>query len=116
MLKLNYKRILDLRGIENQYGYLRRLGISQTLINNMLNDSTSRIEIKHLESFCKALHCTPNDIIEYVPNKTDSLSDDHPLKKLKPENHSVDGLKEKIDTMPISKLRKLKEIIDDDSF
>jgi hypothetical protein len=28
------------------------------------------------------LHCTPNDLIEWIPDKNEILSDNHPLKTL----------------------------------
>lgn len=71
-MRLNIKPIMDETGI-SRYELAKRIGVTYPTITSIYNGSSTSIKLEILESICKELNCTPNDII--VP-------DDPQLKRL----------------------------------
>mgnify|MGYP004465582249 CR=1 FL=1 len=72
MLKLKVKEILENQN-KTPYWLSKQTGISPNNIGKICNGETVNIRFDTLEKICKALNCTPNDIIE---------SDDPQMKRL----------------------------------
>ncbi|MDO4270918.1 MAG: helix-turn-helix transcriptional regulator [Eubacteriales bacterium] len=58
-----WKLLID-KGL-NKAELTRRLGISPSTMNRMSHDQYVAMEI--LDKICTELNCTPNDIIEHIP-------------------------------------------------
>lgn len=43
--------------------------IRPATISSMYHEETKRIDIKQIESLCKALHCEVGDLLEYIPDE-----------------------------------------------
>ena len=48
-----------------------RVGITMANISVLKNGKAKAIKISTLNSICKALHCQPGDILEYVEDEDD---------------------------------------------
>lgn len=72
MISLRVNEILKEKGL-TPYWLGKQTGISQNNILKICNGETSTIRFDTLEKICKALECTPNDVI---------TTDDHQLKRL----------------------------------
>ena len=48
-----------------------RVGITMANISVLKNGKAKAIKISTLNSICKALHCQPGDILEYVEDEED---------------------------------------------
>ena len=44
-------------------------GISPATISNMYHGDTKRIDIKQMDSLCKAFNCEISDLFEYIPDE-----------------------------------------------
>jgi len=110
MLIWNFKRVCKMRGIEKPYSFFVKLGISHTVASHMATNKTDKILLRHLETVCLALNCTPDDILEWVPaNK----SQDKPLTALhalKPDAKSEDAAA-LLHALPVSKLEELARVL-----
>lgn len=82
MIKLNVKQILEQQG-KTPYWLAKETGISNNNIANICNGDTKSIRLDTMEKICKALNCTPNDIIE---------SDDPQLKRLMTYSSMFDSI------------------------
>jgi DNA-binding Xre family transcriptional regulator len=81
MLKYNFKRIFNERGITKPVGYLHKHGFNNQTAARISSHRFKDIRAAQLEKVCLALHCTPNDIFEWIPDeKHKNLN--HPLTKL----------------------------------
>lgn len=72
MLKLKVKEVLENQN-KTPYWLSKQTGISPNNIGKICNGETINIRFDTLEKICKALDCTPNDII---------ISDDPQMKRL----------------------------------
>ena len=72
MGKISYKKLFAF--VKEKYGtetlYLRNNGFSPTLVNKLKNDKTVTTET--LVKLCDLLGCQLSDILEYIPDDTDS--------------------------------------------
>ena len=71
-MAVSYKRLLHLM-IEKDITsseLMRRANISANLISKIKNGQY--LALDKIESICVAMNCTPNDILEFIPNPSDS--------------------------------------------
>lgn len=62
-MKINIKYIMDEKNI-SRYELAKRIGVTYPTITSLYNGTSTSIKFDILESLCKELGCTPNDIIE----------------------------------------------------
>ena len=79
---LNIQKILDSQG-KTKYWLSKQTGIDNTSIGKICNGETKNIRLDTMEKICKALNCTPNDIIE---------TDDPQLKRLMTYSSMLDSI------------------------
>jgi len=107
MMQYNLKEILSARGVMNPYAYLLKAGIPAFTASQMITGKLKMIKLDHMELLCKALYCTPNDLLVWIPGDA-ALPDKHPLTKLKRSDH-LRQISEAIKTLPLDELKKLVE-------
>src|SRR5438034_8248005 len=110
MLIFNLQRVFALRGVNNPYTQLVKLGISRPTAWNLLNNSVNSIQGKHLEKICEYLNCTPDDIYEWRPGRDTQNVDDHPLKGLRREGKG-EQLRTIMSKIPLDKMAEVEEIL-----
>lgn len=106
MLKLSLRRLFSERGISQPSNYLMKLGIPRHTAHRILSGEHTHLHFRHVETLCKALVCTPNDLLEYIPGKEDALPEKHPLKSLKRQSDPFNWL-QKTGSIPLSELQQL---------
>lgn len=110
MLLLNIKRVFALRGIQNPYTQLVKLGISRPTAWNLLDNNVASINNKHLERICEYLNCEPNDLYEWRPSSKTLNTENHPLKALRRDEDAPD-YGEMIRQLPLDKIDQVKEML-----
>jgi len=110
MLKFKLSSVLRVRGIEKPFAFLQKWGFYRTVASNLINDKTISIKIKQIETLCRVLNCTPNDLFEFTPNANDSISPDHPLNSLNRQLNSS-KIQKVVKEIPLDKLDKVEEFI-----
>ncbi len=109
MLYLNFARVLKLKGILHPFTYLQTIGYSGGYATKLANNRIQELNINRLEKFCRDFNCTPNDIIDFIPNSNDSIPQDHVLHSL--TKKAVDDISTKISNLPIEKIQLIHEMI-----
>ena len=61
-MRLNIKDKLNESGM-TRYELAKRIGVTYQTITNIYSGESASIKLEILESICKELNCTPNDII-----------------------------------------------------
>ena len=82
MLYFDFSSMFKLRGISNPYRLLIQNGIAPKTAQNLVHSPVKTIRLEHLEIICRALNCTPNDVIRYKADEAKPLAEDHALKKI----------------------------------
>jgi DNA-binding Xre family transcriptional regulator len=111
MLYINLKRTMHLRGIENHYKTLTKLGIVPSTARAMLDGNTAQIKLDQLEHICLALNCTPNDLLEWQPDSDNTVAESHSLQALrrKPEQDLTKLLRE----IPMERFEQIIDVLQD---
>ena len=78
MLTFNFKRVFKARGIEKPFSYLVKAGYSDSFATRVVNSKIERMNLKDVEALCGMLNCTPNDILEWIPDKNEKNTENHP--------------------------------------
>ncbi len=106
MLKLNLSRLFNERGISQPCIYLIKHNIPRHTAQRILSGEHTHLHFTHVETLCKALVCTPNDLLEYIPDKEEGLLENHPLKALKRQSDHFNWL-QKTAGIPLPELQQL---------
>lgn len=112
MLQFNLSRIFAARGIAKPFGYLRKAGFSVYSATKFQNTDGTRFDVKAIEKLCTILHCTPNDLLEWVPSKNDMLESNHPLLTLQ-RNDVILDISRKLNSVSLEKLKKIDKLINE---
>lgn len=111
MLYLNIKRLMRIRGIDNHYKFILDLGFAPATVRNLLSNAVWRINFDHLEKFCLALNCTPNDILQWQPPDNQANAEAQALIKLKRD--PAEDLPKLLSSLPMEKFDEIIGIIQD---
>ena len=71
-MRLKVKEILEKQD-KTAYWLSKQTGISANNIGKICNGETTNIRFDTMEKICKALNCTPNDLVEFDDPKLKHL-------------------------------------------
>ena len=110
MLIFNLEAVMKARQIERPYSFLVKAGISPHSAVTLLNSESRSFRLDHVEILCEILHCEPNDLIAFVPNKTQKTIENHPLKKFIEKEENLDW-QQTLKTASIAQLKEVSKLI-----
>lgn len=84
-MRLNINEKLSQCGI-SRYELAKRVGVTYPTITSIYNGVSTSIKLEILESICRELNCTPNDIV---------ISDDPTVSRLLEYQHLLQKLDKK---------------------
>jgi len=111
MLKYNLKRLINNRAVLQPVGYLKKFGFSFTTSSRLVGGRFSTLKLSQLENLCIAFNCTPNDLLEYIPDEKIKTKD-HPLTTLI-RNEQTKKVNEILNDIPIDMLSAFTNKIDE---
>jgi DNA-binding Xre family transcriptional regulator len=112
MIQYNLERLILLRGHNKPIAFLQQNGYSYHKSHRMLSGKT-QITFKELFDLCQLLRCTPNDLMELVPDKKQPLDADHPLQALRRNIAKEASLQALLKSVPADKVDQALELIGD---
>jgi DNA-binding Xre family transcriptional regulator len=110
MLTFNFSRIFKARGIDKPFSYLVKVGYSDNFATRIVNNRIKRLDLADLEKLCELLQCTPNDLLEWIPESKDKTNDMHPLISIK-RSDKVVQLTQILNSVPLDKLSEIESVI-----
>lgn len=102
--------MIRMRGHSNPLRYLQEQGFPYRVCYFMLKGSVTLVKFSQLEQLCRLLHCTPNDLLEWVPKEETPEELSLPLSKLLRRNTSA-PLVNAIQSIPSDKLDQALELL-----
>lgn len=73
-MKIKIKQLLNNQG-KSVYWLSKKTNISQNSLGKIVKGETDSIRFDNLQKICQALNCTPNDIIEFVPEENNKAEE-----------------------------------------
>lgn len=61
-INIQINRLLEQQG-RSRYWLSKKTGISHQSLTKIAKNETTSIRFEHIESICKALECTPNELL-----------------------------------------------------
>ncbi|WP_320053420.1 helix-turn-helix transcriptional regulator [uncultured Acetobacteroides sp.] len=110
MIRYNLARIILLRGHSKPATFLQQNGFGYHKSHRMLAGQT-QITFQELFDLCKLLRCTPNDLMEWVPDQKHPLEADHPLQALHRNIANEEALQALLKTIPTDKVNQMLELL-----
>lgn len=110
MLKFNFTRVFKAKGIDKPYSYLVNAGYSASFSTRVVNNKVRQLNLDNVEKLCVLLQCTPNDVMEWTPNKNDIIGQEHPLSSLK-RIASDSQIKRILYNLPVDRLSDIEQLI-----
>ncbi len=111
MLTLNLKHVLEARGINKPLPFLAEAGIPYQTALTLVKKPVAMLRLAYIEKICRALHCTPNDLLEWKAEDNDAIAQDHPLHELK-RDESARALHDILQTLPLSRLKEVQKFLE----
>jgi DNA-binding Xre family transcriptional regulator len=111
MLIINLQRVFALRGIQNPFSALLKIGVSRPTASNLLNNRVLSIKSDYLEKICELLNCEPNDLYEWKPSNLTANIENHSLKGLRRDNSTAD-INQMLRNLPLDKLAQVESLLD----
>jgi len=112
MLRYNFSRIFRIKGISKPGPYLMENGFKRNTAFKIARNSVYELNNVHLEKLCILLCCTPNDLLEWHPDKNVKVPEDHPIRKLLPAEAIID-LRNIMQDIPVEKISGLAQKIEE---
>lgn len=106
MIRLNLDRLFRIKGIEKKYSFFISKGFSNTYSHFLTNNKVSSIRFDKLEQLCREFNCTPNDLLDFVPKKDESLPKEHALWGLQ-KDAAVEEVHKLLHELPMEQIEAL---------
>jgi DNA-binding Xre family transcriptional regulator len=110
MLRFNFKRIFKARGIDRPFSFLVKAGYSDNFATRIANNRIQRVDLAELEKLCVLFNCTPDNLLEWIPDSQDQNNDNHPLNSIK-RSDKVVHLTQILNSIPLDKLYEIENVI-----
>ncbi len=88
MIQYNFQRLFTIKGIIKPFAFLVKAGFSHNFATKVKNNRVNRLNLDLLERLCIALNCSPNDLMEFIPDNDKQLNPNHPLFSLQRTDNS----------------------------
>lgn len=110
MLVYNFKRHFLSRGVKFPVSWLMQRGFSDKFASGVANERYRKMSLSDLERLCYVFQCTPNDLLEWTPNKTDEDVKSHFMAPLF-RGQKVMDLTKTLNSVPFDKLLEIEKLI-----
>lgn len=116
MLRFNLSVIFTKRNVSHPRRFLMEtIKVNHVTASNLLSGSTKSLHLSYVSRLCEVLQCTPDELLEWVPSKNDSvLPEKHPLNKLtnrQEEKLLMEQALKKVGQMSAEELRAMMEAV-----
>lgn len=110
MLSYNFIRLFKIRNINRPFSYLVKKGYSDNFATRVANNRVYRLNLDDIEKLCEIFNCTPNDLMQWIPDKSQQDMNNHPLAPLR-RTEKVSQINTLLNTIPLDKLNEIESLI-----
>ncbi len=69
VIKIRIREVAESKGITTAYQLQKLTGVQATVAAKWYKNDLKSIGIESLNLLCKKLNCSPNDLLDYTPDK-----------------------------------------------
>jgi len=113
MLEFNFPRLFKAKGITTPTTYLMNRGFSDNFATGVARNRYRRFNLGDVERLCNAFQCTPNDLLEWTPDKNDGDTSNHHMASLI-RNEKVLDLSRTLNSVSFDKLLAIEKLIQEE--
>jgi len=110
MLYFNFTRLFKAKGINTPAKYLVQHGFSDKFATRVVRNDFRKLNIDDVERLCQLFLCTPNDLMQWIPDKNIADPVTHPLAALLHTEKVLD-LTRTLNSVPFEKLMEIEKLI-----
>ena len=110
MLVFNFNRIFYIKGIKFPVAWLMNHGFSDKFASGVANDRYKRMNLADVERLCTVFQCTPNDMLEWIPDNKETDLENHFMAPLL-RQEKVLNLTKTLNSIPYDKLIEIEKLI-----
>ncbi|KOH44375.1 helix-turn-helix domain-containing protein [Sunxiuqinia dokdonensis] len=110
MLQFNISYLLEIKGIANPFNFLVKHGLTPNVASRLLNGKVAQLKLSHVSVLCRSLHCTPNDLVDWVEDHDAPLPENHPLQSLVRE-HIPLNIRGQLRELSFEQLKEVRSLI-----
>ena len=113
MLHFNFTRVFKAKGIHTPSKYLVQHGFSDKFATRVVRNDFRKLNIDEVEKLCEIFLCTPNDLLQWVPDSKTSDPTTHPLAPLMRDEKVMD-LTRTLNSVPFERLLEIEKLIQEE--
>jgi len=113
MLHFNFTRLFRAKGIHTPSKYLVQHGFSDKFATRVVRNDFRKLNIDDVEKLCEIFLCTPNDLLQWVPDSKTSDPSTHPLAPLMRDEKVMD-LTRTLNSVPFERLLEIEKLIQEE--
>jgi DNA-binding Xre family transcriptional regulator len=106
MLSITIYPILQARGVDKPFEYLRKAGFSIHITRILLQRKVFTLRLPYIEKLCILFTCSPHDLMQYNPEAGQKLAPEHPLNALHSSTADYNW-KDSLQSMPLNQVKEL---------
>lgn len=110
MLIYNSTRFFKAKGIQKPFTYMVTHGFSDNFATAFVHNRFRKLNLDDVQRLCELLLCTPNDLIQWIPETKDADNPTHPLQSLQ-RNTKVMDLTRTLHSVPYERLLEIEKLI-----
>lgn len=114
MIKYNFQRLFTIKGIVKPFSFLVNAGFSHNFATKVKNNRVNRLNVEMIERLCIALNCSPNDLMEFIPDNDNYIDKNHPLFTLQ-RTDKILKINKILSRMTLEEINEIQSIINDRS-
>lgn len=69
MIVVRIREVAKKRGIKNAYQLQKETGFHPSMAANLWKSEWEKSDLRTLNTLCNVLKCTPNDLLEFIPDE-----------------------------------------------
>ena len=113
MLYFNFTRLFKAKGIETPAKYLVQHGFSDKFATRVVRNDFRRLNLDDVQRLSELFLCTPNDLLQWIPEKSTSDPTTHPLAPLM-RTEKVMDLTRTLNSVPFERLLEIEKLIQEE--
>ena len=110
MLRFNLSHIFQAKAITKPSAEIINAGFGASTATKIRKGQLTTLNLSYVEKLCDYFHCTPNDLLEWLPSQKQLPAEEHSLHPLL-RNKKQSEVLQILNNLPFDKLQKAEDFL-----